>query len=166
MEAMGAKRNSAERATLLGRPFQRPVKGDSIPDRYVEIPPLTAEQYAHLKNWNVAAQVATWGLTTGLTAAAGFAIGVEIGGGVGAFVGGVVGAVAGVMWGTYEVSCLTAVQEQFDRAYDRRGSVRVWREGRWSFGVYGGGDTYAVANGPLSATYVAATTFLLTGKMP
>jgi hypothetical protein len=59
------------------------------------------------------------------------------------------------------------VQDQFEQAYNRKESVEVWREGRWSFAVHGAGSSYyAVANGPLSATYVAATTFLMTGKIP
>jgi len=61
---------------------------------------------------------------------------------------------------------MSGVQEEFDKARERGGSVQVWRTGFWSFGVYGGGDTYTEANGPLSAAYVAVTTFFLTGKIP
>ena len=80
---------------------------------------------------------------------------------------GIVGAVAGAMWGAYEVSCLTSVQEEFDAAYERSGSVTVWREG-WRFNVdaNSGDNTYTQANGPLSALYVAGTTLILTGKIP
>ncbi len=150
---------------LFANAFQRRVKPDGIPDNSVEIPPLTSQQYTALKNWNVAAQVGIYGITIGLTAGFFGAIGSR-GGIVGAFAGGVMGAVAGAMWGAYEANCIASVQEEFDKAHERNGSVRVWREGRWSFGVYGGGDTYTVANAPLSAAYVAVTTFLLTGKLP
>jgi energy-converting hydrogenase Eha subunit A len=144
--------------------YQKPF--NQTPASAVIIPPLTSEQYVALSNWNAAAQVVAGGFITGITAATGFIIGIKFGP-PGALIGAVVGAMAGAMWGTYEVSCLTAVQEQFEQAYNRKESVEVWREGRWSFAVHGAGSSYyAVANGPLSATYVAATTFLMTGKIP
>jgi hypothetical protein len=145
--------------------YQKPF--NQTPASAVIIPPLTSEQYVALSNWNVAAQVATYGITAGVSAGIGAVIGFLVGGPSGAFAGGVIGAIIGATWGTYEVSCLTAVQDQFEQAYNRKESVEVWREGRWSFAVHGAGSSYyAVANGPLSATYVAATTFLMTGKIP
>jgi len=145
--------------------YQKPF--NQTPISAVIIPPLTSEQYVALSNWNVAAQVATYGITAGVSAGIGAVIGFLVGGPSGAFAGGVIGAIIGATWGTYEVSCLTAVQDQFEQAYNRKESVEVWREGRWSFAVHGAGSSYyAVANGPLSATYVAATTFLMTGKIP
>ncbi|GAB4494136.1 MAG: hypothetical protein Fur0016_30770 [Anaerolineales bacterium] len=148
-----------KRQLLFANAFQRPVKPDGIPNNYVEIPPLTSQQYVALKNWNVAAQVGVYGITTMIGAAIGLMF-------LKHPVAGVIGAVGGVMWGAYEANCIASVQEQFDKAHERNGSVQVWREGRWAFGVYGGGDTYTVANGPLSAAYVAVTTFLLTEKLP
>lgn len=136
--------------------FHKPLNKE-LPDGII-IPPLNTDQYVGLKNWNVAAQVASYGITAM----------------IGAFVGikftgnplfGAVGAIVGVMWGAYEANCIASVQEQFDQAYQQSGSVRVWREG-WTFNVHGGGATYTVANAPLSAAYVATTTFFLTGKLP
>ena len=139
--------------------YRRPSDDQPPPDA-VTIPPLTAEQHAALKNWNTAAQVVTYGFTT-------------LVGALSVFIAtknpwlGIVGAVAGAMWGAYEVSCLTSVQEEFDAAYERSGSVTVWREG-WRFNVdaNSGDNTYTQANGPLSALYVAGTTLILTGKIP
>jgi uncharacterized membrane protein len=125
--------------------YQKPF--NQTPASAVIIPPLTSEQYVALSNWNVAAQVVAVGFTTGITAAAGVIIGIKFGppGGV---VGTMIGAIVGAMWGAYEVSCLTAVQDQFEQAYNRKESVEVWREGRWSFAVHGAGSSYyAVANG-------------------
>ncbi len=129
----------------------------------ITIPPLSSTQNSNLKNWNVAAQVAIYGVTTGIGALVGAGTGTLIPGGTA--IGGTVGAITGVMWGAYEANCIASVQEEFDKAYSQSGSVQVWREG-WKFNVYGGGDSYTVANGPLSASYVAVTTYLLTGKVP
>ncbi|GAB4505799.1 MAG: hypothetical protein Fur0043_27970 [Anaerolineales bacterium] len=164
-EARAAARETEERRRAAEAAWRRKQEAQAQ-QRAVEIPPLTSRQYAALKNWNVAAQVGVYGITAGLGAATGAAIGSWAGGPVGTATGGIIGAVAGAMWGTYEANCIASVQEQFDKAHEQNGSVRVWREGRWSFGVYGGGDTYTVANAPISAAYVAATTFLLTGKIP
>jgi hypothetical protein len=138
--------------------YQKPF--NQTPASAVIIPPLTSEQYVALSNWNVAAQVLTYGITTMVGALAGLVFTKQP-------LFGVVGAVVGVMWGAYEANCIATVQDQFEQAYNRKESVEVWREGRWSFAVHGAGSSYyAVANGPLSATYVAATTFLMTGKIP
>ena len=136
--------------------YQKPF--NQTPISAVIIPPLTSEQYVALSNWNVAAQVLTYGITTMVGALAGLVFTKQP-------LFGVVGAVLGVMWGAYEANCIATVQDQFEQAYNRKESVEVWREGRWSFAVHGAGSSYyAVANGPLSATYVAATTFLMTGN--
>jgi len=138
--------------------YQKPF--NQTPISAVIIPPLTSEQYVALSNWNVAAQVLTYGITTMVGALAGLVFTKQP-------LFGVVGAVLGVMSGAYEANCIATVQDQFEQAYNRKESVEVWREGRWSFAVHGAGSSYyAVANGPLSATYVAATTFLMTGKIP
>jgi len=59
------------------------------------------------------------------------------------------------------------VQDEFEEAYKQSGSITVWREG-WMFNVdaNSGDNTYTQANGPLSALYVAGTTWILTGKIP
>ncbi|MCC6260650.1 MAG: hypothetical protein IT311_07280 [Anaerolineales bacterium] len=124
----------------------------------VTIPPLSSTQNSNLKNWNIAAQVATYGITATAGALTGLILTKNPS--IAAL-----GAVGGVMWGAYEANCIASVQEEFDKAYSQSGSVQVWREG-WKFNVYGGGDSYTVANGPLSASYVAVTTYLLTGKVP
>lgn len=111
----------------------------------ITIPPLSSTQNSNLKNWNVAAQVAIYGVTTGIGALVGAGTGTLIPGGTA--IGGTVGAITGVMWGAYEANCIASVQEEFDKAYSQSGSVQVWREG-WKFNVYGGGDSYTVANGP------------------
>lgn len=154
-----------ERRLAVPKPWQRSVKTNGIPEDHVDIPPLLPNQYVALRNANVAAQVVTIGVTTGVTAAIGFAVGLKAGGPTGTLVGTIVGAMAGVMWGTYEVSCLSSVQEEFDKAYQAGRGVQVWREG-WKYNVHGGGDTYTHVNAPISAAYVAVVTFLLTGKLP
>ncbi len=145
--------------------YRRPYDDQPPPDA-VMIPPLTTAQYVAVTNWNVAAQIATWAITTGLTAGISSAIGSR-GGIAGTFAGGVIGALAGAAWGAYETICIASVQDEFEEAYEQSGSVAVWREG-WRFNVDGnsGDHTYTQANGPLSALYVAGTTWILTGKIP
>jgi len=129
----------------------------------VTTPPLTPEQYAGMKNWNVAAQVGVYGFTTGLGVIMGFWLGGAIPGG--AFAGAVIGAAAGAMWGAYEANCIASVQDEFDKAYANGSGVEITRNGL-SYEIYGGGDTYSVANAPLSVAYVAATALILTGQIP
>jgi len=146
--------------------YRRP-SDDQPPPGAVIVPPLTAEQYAAVENWNVAAQVGVYGITAGIGAIVGASIGIKIGGGAGGMAGGVIGAIAGAMWGAYEANCIASVQDEFDEAYKQSGNITVWREG-WRFNVDANSNdhTYTQANGPLSALYVAGTTLILTGKIP
>jgi hypothetical protein len=86
---------------------------------------------------------------------------------LGAFAGSVIGAIFGAAWGAYEASSVASVQDEFDEAFKQGSGVTVWREG-WKFNVDGNraDGMYTQANAPLSALYVAATTWLLTGKVP
>ncbi len=139
--------------------YRRPSDDQPPPDAVI-IPPLTAEQYAAVENWNVAAQVAAYGFT----AMTGAFIGLRL---TANPIWGAVGAVVGVMWGSYEANCIASVQDEFEEAYKQSGGLTVWREG-WRFNVdaNSGDNTYTQANGPLSALYVAGTTLILTGKIP
>ncbi len=69
------------------------------------------------------------------------------------------------MWGAYEANCIASVQDEFDKAYASGSGVEIARTGL-SYEIYGGGATYSVTNAPLSAVYVAATTLILTGRIP
>jgi len=124
----------------------------------VTTPPLTPEQYAGMKNWNVAAQVGVYGFTAMAGAFTGLMLTAQP-------IFGAVGAAAGVMWGAYEANCIASVQDEFDKAYANGSGVEIIRNGL-SYEAYGGGDTYSVANAPLSVAYVAATALILTGQIP
>ncbi len=127
-------------------------------DSGVTIPPQSTEQYVRMSNVNEGVVVGSYGFTTLVGGAGGYAIGGPL--------AALAGAVGGVMWGAYEESCLSAVQEQFDIAYQQNGSIQIRREGI-SFIVHGdGSNTEAVANAPLSIAYVAITSLLKTGKIP
>jgi hypothetical protein len=138
--------------------YRKPLN-DQSPPYAVIIPPLTTDQYVAVKNWNAVAQVGVYGVT----AMAGALIGVVTRNPL----VGAIGALAGVMWGAYESNCIASLQDEFDEAFKRGSGVTVWREG-WKFNVDGNrvDGMYTQANAPLSALYVAATTWLLTGKVP
>jgi energy-converting hydrogenase Eha subunit A len=166
IERMETKTSLARLERNLKAHFRRPAD-KRPPSDAVTIPPLTAEQYTAVKNWNTAVQVATYGLTAGIGAIIGAIIGIAVGGVAGGIVGGVVGAMLGAGWGAYEAICISSVQDEFDEAYKQSSVVTVWRDG-WKFNVDATSrdGMYTQANAPLSALYVAATTFLLTGKIP
>lgn len=147
----------------LKAPYRKPVNNPPPPDA-VTIPPLTAQQHARLKNWNMVAQVGTYSLTG------------SAGAGIGAGIGLVfwkqihvspVGAFAGVMWGAYEALCMASVQDEFEEAYRQRSGVKVWREGL-HLNVDGNPDDglCTKVNSPLATVYVAVVTWVLSGKLP
>ncbi|MEJ5225869.1 MAG: hypothetical protein WHV44_15530 [Anaerolineales bacterium] len=166
MERMETKTSLAKLETHLKAHFRRP-SNKQPPSNAVIIPPMTAEQYTAVKNWNTAAQVGAVILTEGTGVIIGAIIGFKVGGLAGSIVGGVIGAMLGAGWGAYEAICIASVQDEFDAAYQQGGSVTVWRDG-WKFNVDANSSDgmYTQANAPLSALYVAVTTLLLTGKMP
>ena len=166
IERMETKEYIAQLEKNLKSHFRRPADDQPPPDAVI-IPPLTNEQSEAMKNWSTAAQVATYAITAGIGAGVGAIIGIAVGGVAGGVVGGVVGAMLGAGWGAYEALCIASVQDEFDEAHQQGSSITVWRDG-WKFNVDGNNHDgfYTQANGPLSVFYVAATTWMLTGRIP
>jgi hypothetical protein len=168
MEA-GMKKTMLSLSNLFAPSSRIREKKDDVSPDGVIIPPLSNKQYVDLTNLNAAAQVGVMGITTGAGILFGAVIGFLLSGPLGGsftLPGAVIGGAIGAMWGGYEVSCLTSVQRQFDKAYQQSGSIQVWHDSLWAYNVSGGGDTYAHANGLLSGPYVYITTGILAGKFP
>ncbi|MCC6260651.1 MAG: hypothetical protein IT311_07285 [Anaerolineales bacterium] len=138
---------------------------DNRQNNMIEIPPLTAEQYAALSNFNTAAQVSIFIAAEVVSVAAGYLFG----GLAGAFIG----AIAGIGWGVYESSCMNAIQGELDRAYQDQNGIQIWRqEDTIGLYMYGGGnldasnDSVSLINGPLSNLYLGIMTWSMTGQAP
>ncbi len=139
----------------------------------IEIPPLTAEQYAALSNFNTAAQVSIFITAEVVSVAAGIISGYLLNGPLGSLTGGIVGAIAGTGWGVYESSCMNAIQGELDRAYQNQNSIQIWRQDDTiGLYMYGGGnldassDSVSLINGPLSNLYLGVMTWSMTGQAP
>jgi|WetSurMetagenome_2_1015567.scaffolds.fasta_scaffold418695_2 hypothetical protein len=116
-------------------------------------------------NWNVGILSLVIGITTGIWTGIGAAIGSILGPQPSLAIGAWIGLLFGLLLVSYEYCCIGAINEEIIKVNNESEKILVWRKGLL-INVHGGGETYTVANAPLSILYLMFVTYRLTGKIP